>query len=140
MGIGRFFVNCYPIVFIFAGLLLQPGAMGRKDQHPWYDVVDRLRYYTSQMIVTVAFVVIPAVGSQGTTSFASLDKYMPWLNNWSLFAFVFHKSVYVLIDNALPWVVQVLIIYSFCLPFYMLHECRKPASGSSSKNGNLQST
>lgn len=124
-------------------LLIHPGA-GNEHQHPSESLLYRLRFYSLEAILALAFTVIPAREGTSTVCFVpeAVRKHLAWLNRWAIFAYCSHVAV----ERAFPshhWFLAVTLVcgssFLFWLHFYLfgIHEEDGYGEKQPLKNNNL---
>jgi len=117
--VGYLFSRGWPLLAVIGNLLSQfPGHEGRSDKYPFEELGKRLRYYVTEMGMSVGFITIPYLGPTQTIAFPEeIAPHLPWVTYWSLLTFSSHKAVYYAVGG-LPF--GLLIVLGSIVPFYSL--------------------
>eukprot|EP00931_Biecheleriopsis_adriatica_P065726 TRINITY_DN4020_c0_g1_i3.p1 TRINITY_DN4020_c0_g1~~TRINITY_DN4020_c0_g1_i3.p1 ORF type:complete len:516 (-),score=80.76 TRINITY_DN4020_c0_g1_i3:174-1721(-) len=133
---------CAQLFFIIAficAFLLHPGLQRRLDLDPSEFMLERIRNYSLEFLVVVAFTTVPTVGPDRTIPFPDvIQRNLLWANKWALFAYCAHFAIYRLMlgphwsgTESTPWGV-VLVLGSSCL-FAISDLAQQPKEGEASK-------
>lgn len=123
-AVGLLTIRCFPFCTLLFGLLAFPGEVGRKNKEPFEDPIDRARWYLTEELLCMAFIVIPRVGLPNSVPMADVLKpHLPWLNWWCLAAFTFHWAVWELLASTgihLKMLVMLGSMAPFCMCWKLL--------------------
>lgn len=93
------------VLFVFA-CLVPPGTWGRFDETPIQDLSFRIRFHLIELACTLLFLCAIERIADGAIF---LEDNLQWLSWWSLYLFLFHKAIHIVVPHPFNWAVIILI-------------------------------
>lgn len=124
--IGKYMVRYWFVMLFVFALLIPPGTFGRFDEHTMHDLSFRIRYHVVELCMTVLLL---CAAERIVDGGIFTEDRLAWLSWWSLYVFLFHKFIHIVVPSPLNWLV-LLLLAPLC---WAIHGGSDKAEGQSAK-------
>merc|ERR1719375_2892656 len=104
--IGKYMCRYWFLLLFFFSLLIPPGTWGRFDETPITELNFRIRFHLVELAMVLLF--LCAAERIAHDEIFTEDR-LEWMSWWSLYLFLFHKCVHIVVPQPFNWLTLILM-------------------------------